>query len=120
MKAQQGSGLEDDGRADPPTRAQEPGTKPEEQAIGGAKIGRSAAGPLQDQELLLQEDTLSENGPGSACLGAIRIKRPAGAEPSHDNRVASDSVQGWPVAVLNPRLSHPGYYRANLGALGIC
>src|ERR1035437_3216068 len=66
MKAQQGSGLEDDGRADQPTRAQEPGTKPEEQAVGGAKIGRSAAGPLQDQELLLQEDTLSENGPGSA------------------------------------------------------
>src|ERR1017187_6208387 len=35
-------------------------------AVGGAKIGRSAAGPLQDQELLLQEETLSENGPGSA------------------------------------------------------
>jgi hypothetical protein len=66
MKAQQGSGLEDDGRADQPTRAQEPGTKPEEQAVGGAKIGRSAAGPLQDEELLLQEDTLSENGPCSA------------------------------------------------------
>src|ERR1039457_6495766 len=66
MNAQQGSGLEDDGRADQPTRAQEPGTKPEEQAVGGAKIGRSAAGPLQDQELLLQEDTLSENGPCSA------------------------------------------------------
>src|ERR1017187_1102952 len=50
----------------------------------------------------------------------ILIKRPSGAEPSHDNRLASDSVQGWPEAVLNPRLSHPGYYRANLGALGIC
>src|SRR5664279_1080211 len=66
MKAQQGSGLEDDGRADQPTRVQEPGTKPEEQAVGGAKIGRSAAGPLQDQELLLQEDTLRENGSGSS------------------------------------------------------
>src|ERR1035437_940351 len=65
MKAQQGSGLEDDGRADQPTRAQEPGTKPEEEAVGGAKIGRSAAGALQDQELLLQEDILSENGSGS-------------------------------------------------------
>jgi hypothetical protein len=52
--------------------------------------------------------------------GEILIKRPSGAEPSHDNRLASDSVQSWPEAVLNPRLSHPGYYRANLGALGIC
>lgn len=52
--------------------------------------------------------------------GEILIKRPSGAEPSHDNRLASDSVQGWPEAVLNPRLSHPGYYRANLGALGSC
>ena len=65
-------------------------------------------------------------GPLEKCLrpapvhGEILIKRPSGAEPSHDNRLASDSVQGWPEAVLNPRLSHPGYYRANLGALGIC
>jgi len=66
MKAQQGGGLEDYGRADQPTRAQEPGTKPEEQAVGGAKIGRSAAGALQEQELLLQEDILSQNGSGSA------------------------------------------------------
>jgi hypothetical protein len=29
-------------------------------------MGRSAAGALQDQELLLQEDILSENGSGSA------------------------------------------------------
>ena len=66
MKAQQGSGLEDDDRIDQPTRAQELGTKPEEQAVGGAKIGCSAAGALQDQELLFQEDILSENGSGSA------------------------------------------------------
>ena len=66
MKAQQGSGLKDYGHADQPTRAQELRTKPEEQAIGGAKIGRSAAGALQDQELLLQEDILSENGSGPA------------------------------------------------------
>ena len=66
MKAQQGGGLENYGRADQPTRAKELGTKPEKEAVGGAKIGRSAAGALQDQELLLQEDTLSQNGPGSA------------------------------------------------------
>jgi hypothetical protein len=30
------------------------------------KIGRSAAGTLQDQELLLHEDILSENGSGPA------------------------------------------------------
>jgi hypothetical protein len=57
--------LENYACADQPTRAKELGTKPEEQAVGGAKIGRSAAGPLQDQELLLQEDTLRENGSGS-------------------------------------------------------
>jgi hypothetical protein len=44
--------LEDYGRADEPTRAQELGTKPEEEAVGGAKIGRSAARAPQDQELL--------------------------------------------------------------------
>jgi hypothetical protein len=47
MKAQQGGGLENYGRADQPTRAKEP--KPEEEAVGGVKIGRSAAGALQDQ-----------------------------------------------------------------------
>ena len=34
--------------------------------VGGAKIGRSATRALQDQELLLQEDILSENGSGPA------------------------------------------------------
>jgi hypothetical protein len=40
--------------------------QPEEPTVGGAKIGRSAARALQDQELLLQEDILSENGAGPA------------------------------------------------------
>ena len=66
MQAQQAGWPEDYGCADQPTRAQELGTKPEEEAVGGAKIGRSAAGALQDQELLFQEDTLSENGSGPA------------------------------------------------------
>jgi hypothetical protein len=65
MKEQQGDRLEDYGRTDQPTKAEELGTKTEKQAVGGAKIGRSAAGALQDQELLLQEDNLSENGSGS-------------------------------------------------------
>ena len=58
--------LENYACADQPTRAKELGTKPEEQAVGGAKIGCSAAGALQDQELLFQEDILSENGAGPA------------------------------------------------------
>jgi hypothetical protein len=52
MQAQQGGWPEDYGRADQPTRAQELGTEPEEQTVGGAKIGRSAARAPQDQELL--------------------------------------------------------------------
>ena len=32
--------------------ARQQGTKPEEEAVGGAKIGRSAARTPQDQELL--------------------------------------------------------------------
>src|SRR5664279_1080210 len=40
MKAQQGSGLEDDGRADQPTRAQEPGTKPpKSKRSAGRRLG---------------------------------------------------------------------------------
>jgi hypothetical protein len=39
-------------------------TKPEEQAVGGAKVRRSPAGALEDQKLLFQEDILSENGSG--------------------------------------------------------
>jgi hypothetical protein len=66
MQAQQGGWPEDYGRADQATRAQEPGTEPEEQTVGGAKIGSTATGSLQDQELLFQEQILSENGPGSA------------------------------------------------------
>ena len=46
--------------------AHELGTEPEEPTVGGAKIGRSAAGALQDQELLFREDILSGNGSGSA------------------------------------------------------
>ena len=67
MKPQQGSGLEDYSRADQPTRAQKLCTKSEEQAVGGAQTRRSAAGALQDQELLFQENILSENSSGSAC-----------------------------------------------------
>ena len=52
MKAQQGGGLDDNGGAQEPTRAQELCTEPKEHTVGGAKIGRSAAGALQDQELL--------------------------------------------------------------------
>jgi hypothetical protein len=66
MKAQQGGGLEENGRADQPTKAQELGTKAQEHALDGAKIGRSAAGAPQDQKPLLQEDILSQNGSGSA------------------------------------------------------
>jgi hypothetical protein len=66
MKAQQGDGFEDDCRAEPPSRAQELSIEPEEQTIGGAKIGPSAAGAPQDKELVFQEDILSKNGPGSA------------------------------------------------------
>src|ERR1035437_546110 len=45
------------------------GTEPEEPTVGGAKIGRSTTRALQDQELLLQEDILSENGSGPASSG---------------------------------------------------
>src|ERR1035441_1223404 len=68
MKAQQGGGLEDDGRADEPTKAQELGTEPEEPTVGDAKIGRSAARTLQDQELLLQEDKAADQGHPSAGI----------------------------------------------------
>ena len=36
-------------------------------AVHGAKIGRSPAVALQDQELLFQDDILTKNGSGSAC-----------------------------------------------------
>src|ERR1035437_7922394 len=52
-----------------PTKAHELSTEPEEPTVGGAKIGRSATRALQDQELLLQEDILSENGSGPASSG---------------------------------------------------
>jgi hypothetical protein len=58
--------LDDYGRAPQPTRAQQQCAEPEEQTLDRTKIGSPAAGALQDQELLLQEDILSQHGADSA------------------------------------------------------
>jgi hypothetical protein len=64
MTAQQGGGLEDEGRVQEPTTVQEQRAEPEEQTVGGAKIGRSSPRPLHDQELLLEEQVLREHNFG--------------------------------------------------------
>jgi hypothetical protein len=63
MKAQQGGGLEDDGGAQEPTRAQELCTEPKEHTVGGAKIGRSSPRPPHYQKLLFEDEILREHGP---------------------------------------------------------
>ena len=63
MKAQQGGGLEDDGGAHEPTRAQELRKEPKEHTLGGAQIGRSSPRPPYHQKLLLEEEILREHGP---------------------------------------------------------
>ena len=63
MKAQQGGGLEDDGGAQEPTRAQELCTQPKEHTVGGAEIGRSSPRPPRYQQLLFEDKILREHGP---------------------------------------------------------
>jgi hypothetical protein len=63
MKAQQGGGLQDDGGAQEPTRAQELRNEPKEHTVGGAEIGRSSPRPPYHQKLLFEEEILREHGP---------------------------------------------------------
>ncbi len=65
MKAKQGGGLDYDGRAQKTTTAQELGTEPENQTVGGAKIGRSSPRPTHYQKLLPQEEVLHQHGSDS-------------------------------------------------------
>src|SRR5712671_1923929 len=66
MKAQEGGGLEDDGGAQEPTRAQELCTEPKEHTVHGAEIRGAAARAAQDEELLFQQNVLSHEGLGSS------------------------------------------------------
>jgi hypothetical protein len=66
MKAQQGGGLEDDGGAQEPTRAQELCTEPKEHMVGGEKIARSSPRTPQYQKLPFEDEILREHGPAPA------------------------------------------------------
>ena len=58
MEAEQGGGLEDYGGAHETTRAQELRIEPEEQTVGGAKIGGTSPRAPQDQKLSFKHQVL--------------------------------------------------------------
>ena len=98
MKAQQGGGLEDDGRAQEPTRAQDVCTEPKEHTVGGAKIGRPLPRAPHDQELLSEDEILREHGPDpTASQNSDQTGQQAQDRPEpvfHFNHFAREHTQG--------------------------
>ena len=65
MAAQQGGRLDDDGGAQEPARVEEYGPKPEPQPDSPAKVGGAPTGPLQNQQLLFEQEVFGQEGFGS-------------------------------------------------------
>ena len=69
MKAQQRRRFEDDRGTDQPARAQEESTEAGDHVIRGAEIGRPFAGPIEDQQLVLNKDGFRHHGTRAAGIG---------------------------------------------------
>jgi hypothetical protein len=67
MKAEQGGRLENNGGTQEPTPIEEPAQAPQEHPVSGAQIGRPMAGPLDNQELVLQDQVFGKDRSGSAA-----------------------------------------------------
>ena len=66
METQERRGLEDDRGTHHPTRADEERTHAGDHAISEAEIGRTPPGPIEDQELVLEEYGLGNHGTRAA------------------------------------------------------
>ena len=68
MKSEQRGGLEDHSGPADPVRAQKQCPESEQNALQRAEIGRSAPGPIENQELLLEQEALGHYGPSTTGL----------------------------------------------------
>ena len=69
MEAQERGGFQDNRDTDQPTRAHEQRTHAGGHPISKAEVGGTSSGPIEDQELLLDEYGLSHDG---TCTGPAR------------------------------------------------
>jgi len=67
MKGQKGGGFENDRRTDEAGRPNEKSAQTGDQAIGSAKIGCSLPGSIEDEELMLKENGLGDDGTDAAA-----------------------------------------------------
>ena len=65
MKSEQRGGPEDHRGPAHPVRAQKQCPEPEQNALQSAEAGRSAPGPIENQELLLEQEILGHYGPST-------------------------------------------------------
>ena len=69
MKAQERGGLQDNAGTDQPSRAHEERTHASDDAIRQAEIRCPLPGPIEDQQLLLEEDGFGDHLTGAAGTG---------------------------------------------------
>jgi hypothetical protein len=67
MKAEQGGRFEDDGGPQEPTPIKEPAEAPQKHSVSGSQIGRAMSGPLDHQELVLQDQVFGNDRSGTAA-----------------------------------------------------
>ena len=66
MEAEQSGGFEEHRRAEKTTRTEKASPEPEEKTVERTEVGGSSVGPLQEQELMFEEQVLGEQGPSAA------------------------------------------------------
>ena len=69
MEPQEGGGFQDNCGPDQPARAHEEGTHARDDAISEVEVGRTLPGPIEDQQLLLDEQGLGHHGTRAARTG---------------------------------------------------
>ena len=88
MKAQEGRRLQNDGRTDQPRAPQEQGAPAGDEAIRKAEIGSAAAGAMEDQQLMFDEDGL-----GKYRTGAARTRQSSDGCDQMDEK--DDEIARW-------------------------
>jgi hypothetical protein len=75
MEPQEGGGFQDNGGSDQPARAHEERTQAGDDAITAVEPGSTFPGPIEDQQLLLDEQGFGHHGTRAAGTGESRDRR---------------------------------------------
>ena len=89
MEPQEGGGFQDNGGSDQPARAHEERTQAGDDAITAVEPGSTFPGPIEDQQLLLDEQGFGHHGTRAAGTGESGDGRQQVDE--EDGQVAHDA-----------------------------